>query len=60
VGQDPPADPGELLALLRSERGLDLAALTPTRAGESGAAFWATDRSGTVSLLKTMQAPGQL
>jgi Phosphotransferase enzyme family len=58
VGQDPSVDPGELLGLLRSECGLDLAALTPTRAGESGAAFWATDRSGTDSLPKIMPGPG--
>lgn len=58
MGQGPPGDPGELLGLLRSECGLDLAALTPTRAGESGAAFWATDRGGTVSLLKIMPSSG--
>ena len=46
--------PGVLLQILREEAGLDLTTLAPTRVGESGAAFWVTDRSGTVSLLKIM------
>ena len=46
--------PGVLLRILREEAGLDLATLAPTSVGESRAAFWVTDRSGTVSLLKIM------
>jgi len=48
---------GELLARLRDEAGLDLAALTPTQDGQSGSAFWATDRAGLVSLLKLAPGP---
>jgi Ser/Thr protein kinase RdoA (MazF antagonist) len=50
--------PDELLGQLRGEAGLDLAALTPTEAGQSGSAFWVTDRAGTVSLLKLAPGPG--
>ena len=46
--------PGVLLRVLREEAGLDLATLAPTSVGESRAAFWVTDRAGTVSLLKIM------
>jgi len=46
--------PGVLLRTLREEAGLDLATLAPTSVGESRAAFWVTDRAGTVSLLKIM------
>jgi Ser/Thr protein kinase RdoA (MazF antagonist) len=46
--------PGVLLRILREEAGLDLATLAPTSIGESRAAFWVTDRAGTVSLLKIM------
>jgi hypothetical protein len=52
-------DADALLRLLR-EAGRDLAALTPTRAGESGEAFWAVGRDGTVGLLKIMPRPGAL
>jgi Ser/Thr protein kinase RdoA (MazF antagonist) len=44
----------ELLRVLREEHGLDLAALTPTQTGESGAAFWVTDRGDVVRLLKLL------
>jgi Ser/Thr protein kinase RdoA (MazF antagonist) len=55
--------PAELLGQLRGAAGLDLAgldlvALTPTESGESGSAFWVTDRAGTVSLLKLAPGPG--
>lgn len=46
--------PGVLRKILREEAGLDLATLAPTSVGESRAAFWITDRAGTVSLLKIM------
>jgi hypothetical protein len=57
MGEGPPADPAELLRLVRREAGLDLATLTPTARGESGAAFWVTDDAGTTSLLKIMPGP---
>jgi Ser/Thr protein kinase RdoA (MazF antagonist) len=47
----------QLLVKLREEAGLDLAALTPTQAGQSGSAFWVTDRAGPVSLLKLAPGP---
>lgn len=50
-------DPAELLRLLRREAGLDLIALEPTAAGESGNVYWATDRAGEVLLLKLMHGP---
>jgi Ser/Thr protein kinase RdoA (MazF antagonist) len=46
--------PGVLLRILREEARLDVATLAPTTVGESRAAFWVTDRAGTVSLLKIM------
>ena len=46
--------PGVLLRVLREEAGLDLATVAPAGVGESRAAFWVTDRAGTVSLLKIM------
>jgi hypothetical protein len=46
--------PGVLLQILREEAGLNLATLAPTSVGESRAAFWVTDLSGTVRLLKIM------
>jgi Ser/Thr protein kinase RdoA (MazF antagonist) len=51
--------PTGLLRVLRDEAGLDLAALAPAGVGESRAAFWVTDRAGTVSLLKIMPGPAQ-
>jgi len=46
--------PEELCGLVRQQSGLDFAALTPASGGESRTAFWATDRAGTVSVLKIM------
>ena len=48
----------ELRGLVRQQSGLDFAALTPARGGESRTAFWATDRAGTVSVLKIMPGAG--
>ena len=48
--------PDELRRVLREQAGLDLAALTPAQGGESKSTFWATDRTGTVSVLKIMPA----
>ena len=45
--------PDELRRVLREQAGLDLVALT-SAGGESRNAFWATDRAGTVSVLKIM------
>jgi hypothetical protein len=42
----------ELRVILREQAGLDLQTLVPTSDGESKSAFWATDRTGTVSVLK--------
>jgi Ser/Thr protein kinase RdoA (MazF antagonist) len=50
--------PAGLLPLLREHAGLDLAALTPASGGESHSTFWATDRSGAVSLLKILPGAG--
>lgn len=44
--------PGELRRVLRDQAGLDLVALRAAGAGESRCAFWVTDRTGTVSVLK--------
>jgi hypothetical protein len=46
--------PGELRRVLREQAGLDLVTLTPAQGGESKSTFWATDRAGTVSVLKIM------
>jgi hypothetical protein len=43
--------PGELRRLIRQHSGLDFAALTPASGGESGTAFWVTDRAGTVKVM---------
>jgi Ser/Thr protein kinase RdoA (MazF antagonist) len=50
--------PAGLLPLLREHAGLDLAALTRASGGESHSTFWATDRSGTVSVLKIVPGAG--
>jgi Ser/Thr protein kinase RdoA (MazF antagonist) len=50
--------PAGLLTLLREQAGLDLAALSPASGGESHSTFWATDRSGTVSVLKILPGAG--
>jgi len=50
--------PGELRRLVREQSGLDFAALAPASGGESRTAFWATDRAGTVSVLKIMPGAG--
>ncbi len=42
----------ELRRVLREQAGLDLIALAPAQGGESKSTFWATDRAGTVSVLK--------
>jgi hypothetical protein len=53
-----PADwAAETGRVLREQAGIDLVALTPTSMGESGAAFWITDRAGTVMLLKIVPGP---
>jgi hypothetical protein len=46
--------PDELQRVLREHAGLDLVAPTPAQSGESKSTFWATDRAGTVSVLKIM------
>jgi hypothetical protein len=50
--------PPGLLRLLRDEAGLDLAALKQAAGGESHGTFWATDRSGAVSMLKILPGAG--
>ena len=45
--------PGELRRVLREHAGLDVVAVRAA-GGESGGAFWVTDRAGTVSVLKIM------
>jgi hypothetical protein len=50
-------DPAQLLRLLRRDAGLDLTALEPTTDGESGSAYWATDGTGEVVLLKLLPGP---
>jgi aminoglycoside phosphotransferase len=53
-----PADwAGEAGRVLREDAGIDLVTITPTSRGESGAAFWITDRAGTVMLLKIAHGP---
>ncbi len=51
AGEWPPGDPRRILW---EQSGLDLVELTPTDGGESRNVFWATDRAGTVSVLKVM------
>ncbi|SRR5260370_33668429 len=45
--------------VLREQAGIDLVAMRPTMAGESGAAFWITERAGAVMLLKIRPGPAQ-
>jgi hypothetical protein len=45
---------GEARRVLRERAGIDVVTMTPTRSGESGTAFWITDRTGAVTLLKVM------
>jgi Phosphotransferase enzyme family len=53
-----PADwAGEAGRVLREDAGIDLVTITPTSRGESGAAFWITDRAGTVMLVKIAHGP---
>jgi aminoglycoside phosphotransferase (APT) family kinase protein len=49
---------GELRQVLREQAGLDLVELRPASGGESRSAFWVTDRTGTVSVLKIMPGAG--
>jgi len=49
--------PAELRRVLRGQAGLDLVMLKPTSGGESRTAFWATDRTGELSVLKIMADP---
>lgn len=51
--------PDELRRVLREQAGIDLAALAPAQGGESKSTFWATDRAGTVSVLKVMPGAAQ-
>lgn len=51
-------DRGELLLALREHAGLELATLEATDGGESGSSFWATERAGTVSIIKVLPAAG--
>jgi len=44
--------PDELRRVLREHAGLDLLTVRAASAGESRSAFWITDRTGTVSVLK--------
>ena len=44
--------PGKLRRVLREQAGIDLAALVSADGGESASTFLATDRDGTVSVLK--------
>lgn len=48
---------GPARRVLRERAGVDVVKMTPTRSGESGAAFWITDRSGAVMLLKVISGP---
>jgi hypothetical protein len=52
MGQARVPGPGKLLLALHEQAGLDLAALVPPNDGESASTFLATDRDGTVSVLK--------
>jgi hypothetical protein len=54
TGETRPWLPGELRRVLREQAGLDLVTLRAASGGESRTAFWATDRAGTVSVLKIM------
>lgn len=49
---------GQLLRVLRNHGLEEIQALTPTEGGESGSAFRATDRAGTVSIVKVLSATG--
>jgi len=49
----------EVRRVLREQAGIDLVAITPTSTGESGAAFWITDRAGAIMLLKIAPGPAQ-
>ena len=51
--------PDELRRVLREQAGIDLAALAPAQGRESKSTFWATDRAGTVSVLKVMPGAAQ-
>jgi hypothetical protein len=44
--------------VLRERAGIDVVTMTPTRSGESGTAFWITDRAGAATLLKIISEPG--
>ncbi len=44
--------PDELRRVLREQAGLDVVAVRAAGAGESRSAFWVTDHTGTVSVLK--------
>jgi Phosphotransferase enzyme family len=50
------ASPGadELRRALREQAGLDIVTLRPASGGESGTAFWATDRTGSVTVVKVL------
>jgi len=53
---------GELRRVLWEHANLDLVTLVPTGGGESSSTFWATDRAGTVSVLKIVRGapPGMV
>ena len=44
----------ELRRALREQAGLDIVTLRPTDGGESGTVWWATDRAGSVTVVKVM------
>ena len=44
----------ELRRALREQAGLDIVTLQPASGGESGTVWWATDRDGSVTVVKVM------
>jgi len=56
--EEPGLSPEELRRIVQKQSGLDVAALTPASGGESRTAFWVTDRTGRVSVLKIMPGAG--
>ena len=48
----------ELRRALREQAGLDIATLRPASGGESATVWWATDRAGSVTVVKVMPEAG--
>jgi hypothetical protein len=53
-GQTAASRPDELRRALYEQAGLDIATLRPASGGESGTVWWATDRAGSVTVVKVM------